>query len=225
MNQQNKKLWVALFIGPALFLITIYLLYPSVHTLVLSFLGRRSETFVGFKNYIFAFTSRSMVTSFRNNLLWLIIFTGGTVGVGLIIAILVDRIRYEKLAKSIIFMPMAVSFIGAGVVWKFVYSYKPVGTEQIGLLNQIMVFLGAEPKGWLIHGPWMNNLALIFVGIWIWTGFCMVILSACYKGIPKELIEAGRIDGANEWQVFRHIILPAMKSTIAVVATTMVVNK
>ncbi len=224
MNQPNKKLWVALLIGPALFLLTVFLLYPTLHTFVLSFLGRRAERFVGLENYIFALTSRSMLTAFRNNLLWLFIFTGGTVGLGLLAAVLVDRIRYEKLAKSIIFMPMAVSFIGAGVIWKFVYSYKPVGANQIGLLNQLIVLGGAEPKGWLIQGPWLNNLALIFVGIWIWTGFCMVILSAAYKGIPRELLEAGRVDGANEWQVFWQIILPALRSTIAVVATTMVVN-
>lgn len=224
MNLKNRNIWVALFVGPALFFIIFYLLYPSIHTIVLSFMDRRSETFVGLKNYIYAFTSRSMLTAFRNNLLWLVIFTLGTVGLGLIMAILADRIKYERLAKSIIFMPMAISFVGAGVVWKFIYNYKPPGVEQIGILNQILVLFGADPKGWLIQGPWINNIALIFVGIWIWTGFCMVILSAAYKGIPKELMEAGRVDGANEWQIFRHIILPSMKSTIAVVATTMIVN-
>lgn len=224
MNLKNRNIWVALFVGPALFFIIFYLLYPSIHTIVLSFMDRRSETFVGLKNYIYAFTSRSMLTAFRNNLLWLVIFTLGTVGLGLIMAILADRIKYERLAKSIIFMPMAVSFVGAGVVWKFIYNYKPPGVEQIGILNQILVLFGADPKGWLIQGPWINNIALIFVGIWIWTGFCMVILSAAYKGIPKELMEAGRVDGANEWQIFRHIILPSMKSTIVVVATTMIVN-
>jgi alpha-glucoside transport system permease protein len=224
MKLQNNKKWVALFLGPALFFITLYLLYPSIHTIVISFMGRRSEVFVGLKNYIYAFTSRTMLTAFGNNLLWLIIFTLGTVSLGLIMAILSDRVKYEKLAKSIIFMPMAVSFVGAGVVWKFMYNYKPPGVNQIGLLNQILVLMGLEPKGWLIQGPWLNNIALIFVGIWIWTGFCMVILSAAYKGIPKELLEAGRVDGANEWQVFRHIIIPSMKSTIVVVTTTMVVN-
>lgn len=224
MNDKNNKKWVALFLGPALFFITVYLLYPSIHTIVISFFDKRSENFVGLKNYLYAFTSNPMLTSFRNNLLWLIIFTLGTVGLGLILAILVDRVKYEKLAKSVIFMPMAVSFVGAGVVWKFVYNYKPPGINQIGILNQILVLFGADPKGWLIQGPWLNNVSLIFVGIWIWTGFAMVILSAAYKGIPKELMEAGRVDGANEWQVFRHIILPSMKSTIAVVTTTMVVN-
>ncbi len=223
MRVEKKKLWVTLFVGPALFFITFYLLYPSIHTIILSFMGKRSETFIGFKNYIYAFTSKTMLTAFGNNVLWLIFFTIFTVGIGLLLAILVDKVKYEQLAKSVIFMPMAISFVGAGVVWKFIYSYKPMGTSQIGLLNHIFVSLGFQPVGWLIQNP-LNNFALIFVGIWIWTGFCMVILSASYKGIPRELMEAGRVDGASEWQVFRHIIFPSMKSTIAVVATTMVVN-
>lgn len=223
MRIEKKKRYIALFIGPALLFISIYLLYPSIHTIFLSFMGRKSETFVGFKNYIYAFTSRTMLIAFRNNLLWLIFFTALTVGLGLLFAILVDRVKYEQIAKSIIFMPMAVSFVGAGVVWKFIYNYKPMGTNQIGLLNQILTSFGLQPKGWLVQSP-LNTFALIFVGVWIWTGFCMVILSAAYKGIPRELMEAGRVDGASEWQIFRHIIFPSMSSTIAVVATTMIVN-
>jgi len=187
-------------------------------------MDKRSVNFVGLQNYIYVFTSKTMLTAFKNNFLWVIFFTLCTVGLGLIMAVLADRIKYEKFAKTIIFMPMAISFVGAGVIWKFVYDYKPLGVNQIGLLNQIIVSLGEEPKAWLIQGPWLNNFVLIFVGIWIWTGFCMVILSAAYKGIPQELLDAGRVDGANEFQVFFHIILPYMKSTIAVVTTTMVVN-
>ncbi|RCW51658.1 MULTISPECIES: carbohydrate ABC transporter permease [Halanaerobium] len=224
MYNKNIKKWVALFIGPALFFLTLFLIYPSIQTFIFSFMGRRSEEFVGLDNFIYAFTSRAMLTSFRNNLMWIVFFTFGTVSLGLLMAILVDKVKYEKIAKSIIFMPMAVSFVGAGVIWKFIYDYKPMGANQIGLLNQILTSLGFQPKGWLIQGPLMNNFALIFVGLWIWTGFSMVILSAAYKGIPKDLLEAGRVDGANEWQVFRHIILPYMKPTIAVVATTMAVN-
>jgi len=224
MYQKNNKKWVALFIGPALFFLTVYLIYPSIQTFIFSFMGRKSEEFVGLKNFIYAFTSRAMLTSFRNNLMWIIFFTFGTVALGLLMAILVDKVKYEKIAKSVIFMPMAVSFVGAGVIWKFIYDYKPMGADQIGVLNQILTSLGFQPKGWLIQGPLLNNFALIFVGIWIWTGFSMVILSAAYKGIPKEMIEAGRVDGASEWQIFRHIIFPSMKPTIAVVATTMAVN-
>ena len=224
MQERTKKKWVALFVGPAIFVVGLMLLYPSIHTFVISFFGPDSEAFVGIKNYIYAFTNDMMLVSFRNNLMWLIFMTSFTVGLGLLFAILSDRVKYEKIAKSIIFMPMAISFVGAGVVWKFVYTYRPPGTEQIGLLNQLLQSLGMEPIGWLIQGPWVNNLALIFVGIWMWTGFCMVILSASYKGIPQDQIEAAKVDGASEWQVFRFVIFPYMKSTIAVVATTMVVN-
>ncbi|NLJ83867.1 MAG: sugar ABC transporter permease [Halanaerobiaceae bacterium] len=224
MNIKNKKWWVALFLGPALFFITLYLLYPLLHTIVISFFDKRSEAFVGLENYIYSFSSPVMRAAFRNNLMWLVFFTIGTVGLGLLFAILVDRVKYEKFAKTIIFMPMAISFVGAGVVWKFIYTYRPVMTEQIGLLNQLVILFGGKPQGWLLRGPWMNNLALIFVGIWIWTGFSMVILSAAYKGIPKELIEAARVDGANEWRVFLNVIIPSMAGTIISVMTTMVIN-
>ncbi len=224
MQERSKKKWVALFVGPAVSVVGLMLLYPSIHTFVISFFGADSEVFVGLKNYIYAFTNDMMLVSFRNNLLWLIFMTSFTVGLGLIFAILTDKVKYEKIAKSVIFMPMAISFVGAGVVWKFVYTYRPPGTEQIGLLNQILIALGMEPIGWLIQGPWVNNLALIFVGIWMWTGFCMVILSASYKNIPQDQIEAARVDGASQWQVFKFVIFPYMRSTIAVVATTMVVN-
>ncbi len=223
-SKQNENLWAALLIGPALLVLLLILIYPTIRTVIISFLDQELESFVGFKNYIYSFTNRSMLISFRNNLMWLIIFTAVTVGLGLVLAVLSDRIKYEKIAKSIIFMPMAVSFVGAGVIWKFVYTYRPPGAEQIGLLNKIMVMFGGQPKGWLLESPWTNNLSLIFVGIWIWTGFCMVMLSAAYKGIPQDLLDAARVDGANEWQIFWHVILPWMKSSIAVVATTMVVN-
>lgn len=222
--RQNHNLWAVLFLGPALLILAFILIYPTVRTGILSFMSQGLDKFVGLKNYIYAFTNRAMLISFRNNLLWLIVFTFSTVLLGLILAILTDRVKYEKLAKSIIFMPMAISFVGASIVWKFVYSYRPPGIEQIGFLNRIMILLGANPRGWLIQGPWLNNFALIFVGIWIWTGFCMMILSAAYKGIPEDLMDAARVDGANEWQTFWYVILPYMKSTIAVVATTMVVN-
>lgn len=211
------------YVGPAVLFLLVYQVYPALQTVYLSFLDRRSESFVGLENYKYVFTSQTMLRAFKNNLLWLVLFTAGTVGLGLLFAILVDRVKYERIAKSIIFMPMAISFVGAGVVWKFIYAYKPSGAEQIGLLNQIMVVLGFEPKGWLLESP-TNNLALIVVGLWIWTGYCMVILSAAYKGIPKELMEAGQVDGANDWQVFRHIIIPEMRPALTMVTTTMLVN-
>lgn len=223
MKRRAGRLTPILYVGPAVLFMVVYQLYPAIHTIILSFMDRRSETFVGLDNYRYVFTSSTMLRAFRNNLLWVVFFTAGTVGFGLLLAILVDHVKYESLAKSVIFMPMAVSFVGAGVVWKFMYNYRPPGANQIGLLNQILVVLGLEPKGWLLESP-LNNFALIAVGLWIWTGYCMVILSAAYKGIPAELLEAGQVDGANDLQLFWHVIIPEMKPSLTVVVTTMLVN-
>ncbi|QAA75948.1 MAG: ABC alpha-glucoside transporter, inner membrane subunit AglF [Candidatus Bipolaricaulis sibiricus] len=212
-----------LYLAPALLLLGVFLVYPSAETIRLSFYGPRSDTFVGVQNYVRAFTSRPMLIAFRNNLLWLGVFTLFTVGMGLVLAVLLDRVRYEAVIKSVIFLPMAISYVAAGVIWRFVYAFRPAVAPQIGLLNAIVVGLGGQPVGWLIQRPWVNNIALIVVGVWVWTGFCMVIISAAYKGIPREMQEAARIDGANEWQVFRHVTIPFLKSTLAVVTTTMIV--
>ncbi len=213
-----------LYIGPTLLILAFFLVYPALNTVYLSLFDKRSENFVGLDNYVWTLTSKEMLTAFRNNVLWLVLFTALTVSLGLIFAVLLDRVRYEPVAKSIIFLPMAISFVGAGVIWKFMYAFRPANVPQIGLLNAILQnFTNLDPIGWLVNKT-TNNLALIVVGIWIWTGFCMVILSAAYKGIPKELIEAARVDGANEWQIFWRMTLPMMKPTIAVVATTMVIN-
>ncbi|RLE28796.1 sugar ABC transporter permease [Candidatus Acetothermia bacterium] len=212
-----------MYLSPALFFLAMYLIYPSIRTVILSFYGPRSTSFVGLSNYLTAFTSPIMLTAFRNNLLWLLVFTSFTVGMGLILAVLLDRVRYEAVIKSVVFLPMAISYVAAGVIWKFVYAYRPASATQIGLLNAIVVAMGGEPIGWLTQRPWINNLALIAVGVWVWTGFCTVVISAAYKGIPKEVLEAARIDGANEWQVFWRITIPFLKSTLAMVATTMIV--
>jgi len=163
-----------------------------------------------------------MLNAFRNNLLWVILMVGGTVSMGLLIAVLADRVKYEALAKAIIFMPMAISFVGAGIIWKFVYAY---GTSQvqIGLLNAIITSLGGDPVSWLSE-PAFNNYALILVGVWMWTGFCMTILSASLKSVPTEILEAARVDGATEWRVFWKVMVPIIMPTIAVVVTTMVIN-
>lgn len=213
-----------LYLAPALLILGVFLVYPTLNTIYLSFFDRHSQEFVGLENYQYAFTSKTMLITFRNNLLWLVVFTSMTVSLGLVLAVLLDRVRYESLAKSIIFLPMAISFVGAGAIWKFVYAYKPPGAPQIGLLNALLSLLpGFEPIGWVIEKA-INNFALINVGVWIWTGFSMVILSAAYKSIPRELLEAARIDGASEWQLFWRVTVPSMKATIAVVTTTMVIN-
>jgi alpha-glucoside transport system permease protein len=210
------------FVGPAMAILTWYLAAPTVRSLYLSFFSARSDRFVGFENYVFAFTDPSMVESFRNNLLWLILGTGLSVIFGLLIAILADRSDFETLAKSFIFMPMAISFVGAGVIWRFIYFFKPPGVPQIGLLNAVLVAFGSEPLGWLTLRPW-NNFLLIIILIWMQTGFAMVLLSAALKGVPEELLEAARIDGANEIQIFFRVIIPYIQGTIITVSTTIVI--
>ena len=222
MCRRGFSHWI--YVAPALIILAFFLLYPAVHTILLSFTDRSGEAFIGLANYKFVFTNRVMQTALRNNLLWVVVFTSMTVGLGLALAVLLDRVRYERIAKAIIFLPMAISFVGAGVIWKFVYAFRPASVGQIGLLNGIVVAFGGQPIGWLIERPWINNFALIFVGIWIWTGFCMVILSAAYKGIPKSLLESARLDGATEWQVFFRITFPLMKSTVVVAATMMLIT-
>jgi alpha-glucoside transport system permease protein len=213
-----------LWLAPALGFLAVFLLYPALQTVYLSVLDARSTTFVGLQNYVFVFTNPEMLVAFRNNFLWLVFFTGGTVGIGLLLAVLTDRVRYESIVKSIIFLPMAISFVAAGVIWKFVYAFRPAGAPQIGLLNATLTWAipAFQPVAWLVNLA-TNNAALILVAVWVWTGFCLVILSAALKGIPAELLEAARVDGASEWQVFWRIIRPAMSSTIIVVTTAMVV--
>lgn len=220
--QRRVRPWV--FVGPLLVILAFYLVYPTLNTVYLSFLDNLSENFVGLKNYIFAVTNPTMLTAFRNNLLWLVLQTGFSVGLGLAIAVLANRVRYETVVKSLIFLPLAISFVGASVIWRFVYAYKPGDVAQIGLLNAILVnVFGIEPIGWLVEKA-LNNFALIAVGVWLQTGFCMVILSAAIKNIPNEVLEAARVDGANEWQTFWRVVVPMISSTIAVVATTVVIN-
>ena len=220
----TKKITPWLYISPAAFLLFFFLVYPSINTIYISFFNYNSEKFIGLENYFYCFTNETMLISFRNNALWIAFFVPLTVFLGLIIAILLDKVKYESIVKSLIFMPMAISFVGAGVIWKFVYAYRPVSAAQTGILNAIRSFFNLDPLPWLIIRPWLNNFCLIMVGVWIWTGFCMVILSASYKGIPRELLEAARVDGATEFRIFWKIILPLMKPTLAVVATTMTIN-
>lgn len=223
-EKQQARLRPWLWMGPALLLQAAILIYPAAATLALSFRGAHSEAFVGLRNYGDALTNPAMAAAVRNNLLWLVLFTAVAVGLGLIMAILTDRAAYEAAAKTVMFMPMAISFTAASVIWKFVYAYRPPGVPQIGSLNAILgaVLHPFHPVAWLV-APAVNNLALIVVGIWVWTGFCLVIISAALKAIPPELPEAARVDGANEWEVFRGITFPILRPTIGVVATTMVI--
>jgi alpha-glucoside transport system permease protein len=244
MKQGGLAPW--LYLLPALLIMTFFIVYPMINTISLSLKNRDGSASAAttcvegnpcwgvFENYRYALTAEFDTTSFStfwtsfwqssygNTLKWIVLMVSGTVGLGLAFAVLADRVKYEALAKAIIFMPMAVSFVGAGIIWKFVYDY---GTQQvqIGLLNSIITSLGGQPIAFL-SVPQVNTLALVVVGVWIWTGFCMTILSAALKAVPDEVLEAARVDGATEWTVFWRIMVPIIMPTITVVVTTMVIN-
>jgi alpha-glucoside transport system permease protein len=213
------------FVGPCLVILGVFLVYPVINTLLLSVQDANSEGFVGLDNFKFVFTDESMLRSIRNTLGWIIVVPLFGVSIGLAFATLADRLRHgEAVAKSMIFLPLAISFVGAAVTWRLVYSFRPEGFgTNIGLLNGVVMGLGGEPVSWLSQKPW-NNLYLMVIMIWMQTGFAMVVLSSAIKAIPDEIIEASRIDGASEMQVFRRIIVPSILPTIAVVTTYMVIN-
>lgn len=213
------------FVGPALVILAVFLIYPVFNTIVLSLMDARGENFIGLDNYSFVFSDGTMLKAIRNTLGWIVIVPAVAVSIGLVFATLADRLRRgEAIAKSLIFLPMAISFAGASITFRLIYSYRPEGFgDNIGLLNGVMLGLGQEPVAWLQLQPW-NNLMLMAVMIWMQTGFAMVVLSAAIKSIPDEIIEAARIDGASEFQVFRRIIVPTIVPTIVVVTTYMVIN-
>ena len=244
MKQGKLVPW--LYLLPALVIMTVFIVYPMINTVGLSLLNKDGTASAAttcqpgkpcwgiFENYHYALTAEldtsspgAIWTSFwsssyGNTLKWIIFMVTGTVGIGLAFAMFADRVKYEALAKAVIFMPMAISFVGAGVIWKFVYDYG-TGQVQIGLLNAIITTFGS-PAIAFISTPGLSTAALIVVGIWIWTGFCMTILSASIKSVPDEILEAARIDGATEWSVFWRVIVPIIMPTIVVVITTMVIN-
>ena len=219
--QDRARPWV--FVGPALVLLSVFLVYPAVNTVIISFRDATASQWVGLENYRFVFSDPAMLRSIRNTVGWSIVVPLVATGVGLIFAVLADRLtRLESIAKSLIFLPMAISLVGASVVWGFIYDFRAFG-NQTGLLNGIMVALGNDPVGWLSREPW-NNLFLMVIMIWMQTGFAMVILSAAIKSVPEDLLEAGRIDGASELQIFRRITIPSIMSALVVVLTTVVIN-
>ncbi|HEY5890872.1 MAG TPA: sugar ABC transporter permease [Acidimicrobiia bacterium] len=214
------------FVGPAVVILAIFLVYPTINTITLSFKDAKGVEWVGFDNYVNVFTSSETLIALRNSLAWVIIVPLFAVLIGLGFAALADRMgrRSEALSKTFIFMPMAISFVGASIVWRFVYSFRPEGFgEQIGILNGFLTGIGQEPVAWLLQEPW-NNFYLMVILIWLETGFAMVILSAAIKSVPDEIIEAARIDGASEWQVFRRVTIPSISSSIVVVATTVIIT-
>jgi alpha-glucoside transport system permease protein len=244
MKQGRLAPW--LYLLPALIVMSFYIVFPMINTIQLSLLNSDSSASAAtacidgkpcwgiFENYRYALIAELDTTSagsiwqsfwtssYGNNIKWILVMVSGTVGIGLAFAVLADRVKYEPLAKAIVFMPMAISFVGAGVIWKFVYNFG-TGQVQIGFLNAIITAFGGKSVAFLSSTP-LNTFMLILVGIWIWTGFCMTILSAALKAISVEIIEAARVDGADEWQIFWNIRVPIISPTIIVVVTTMVIN-
>jgi alpha-glucoside transport system permease protein len=240
----GRKWWAPwIWLTPTMLLLAVFLVYPVIDTVRRSFLDARSKHFVGFDNYRFIIDNPQPLVSdthsaLLNNVLWLVVFPVVCVVIGLVIAVLAIRVRYESIAKSAIFIPMAISFVAASVIWRFMYEFNP----DIGTANAVMNGLGGHSTAWLqdTHsvqtwftsaGPekmpqpfQVNNVSLIMVGVWMWTGFAVVVLSAGLKGISTEILEAARVDGANEWQIFRRIILPILSPTIVVIGTTLVIQ-
>jgi alpha-glucoside transport system permease protein len=228
-NRPQVRPWI--WVGPALVFVAAFLLIPAVATLIQSFQDNHGS-FVGFQNYaeqLGGFPSGGAWIAIRNSIIvWLIFYMIFVLVFGLAMAVLFDRVRYETLVKSLIFMPMAISSVASGVIWKFMYWYQPAGAPQTGTMNALVTFFHHDPVAWL-QDQWpnnlaiLNNLSLVTVAVWGFTGFSMVILSAALKGIPGDLLEAARVDGAGEITIFRRVIFPLMMPTIVVVGTTLVI--
>ena len=243
-GEWTARLQPFVFVGPAMAILIWYLTLPVYRTFWLSLFDRdgfpigfsvfkpwtwmagiQSGSFIGFENYVNVFSDRILQEAMRNNLMWIVFGSTLSVATGLLVATLADRSKTERVSKTLIFLPMAISFVGAGVIWNFMYEVKPPGEAQIGVFNAIVVALGGSPHPWdkwVAIAPW-NNLFLILIVIWLQTGFSMVLFSAALKGIPQELMEAGRIDGASEVRIFFNIMLPYIRPTVITVWTTIVI--
>jgi alpha-glucoside transport system permease protein len=218
-GKNGERVQGALFVGPAVVLLAIGLMYPAILTIIQSLRGRSGEAGFTLDNYVAMFTQPELLLVLRNTALWVILVPTLATGIGLIYAILIDRARGEAFAKALIFLPMAISMVGAGIIWKFVYQYKQTSRPQIGLLNAILKFFGFETQQFLINAP-LNTFMLIIVMVWIQAGFAMTVLSAAIKAIPDEIIEAAKLDGVQSFKMFRYITLPSIRAALVVVVTT-----
>lgn len=215
----RRVVTVSVFIGPALVLLAVGLIYPAIRTIYMSFFDARTQNPVGLANYQWVFTNPDSVRGLINTFWWVLLVPVVSTIVGLLYAILIDKARFEKYAKSLLFLPMGISFVGAGIIWRFVYDFRSAGQRQIGLLNAVITGAGGEPVRFLQDSP-MNTFYLIVVMIWIQAGFAMVLLSAAIKAIPDDIVEAARLDGVSAWEMFRHITVPSIRPTLVVVVTT-----
>ncbi|WP_432830491.1 carbohydrate ABC transporter permease [Dactylosporangium sp. CA-092794] len=221
-GKHKERLHVLGFLGPALLLLCVGLIYPLIRTIVLSFYNNAHGKFVGVDNYSWIVTNPDTLVMLRNTLIWVVCVPLVSTGFGLLYAVLVDKTRGEAFAKSLIFLPMAISLVGAAIIWKFIYAYREADQDQIGLLNQILVWLGMEPRQFLTESPG-NTFYMIIMMIWIQAGFAMVILSAAIKAIPSEIVEAAKLDGANPWQMFWRVTMPTIRPAVVVVTITITI--
>lgn len=214
------------YLLPGFAFISLMLLYPALQTINYSFANSDSTEYVGFSNYTEIFADSEFRSSIFNNLLWLIIVPAATVALGVVVAVLADKLseRGEKIGKSMIFLPMAISFVGASAIWTLVYAYDDPSQTQTGLLNAIWTLLGGDPQTWLsIDTARLNSILMMVILIWLQVGFAMILLSSAIKGVPEDTLEAARIDGATEWQIFWRVIIPQIKGTIITVFITVVI--
>jgi alpha-glucoside transport system permease protein len=209
------------YLAPTVIMLIVGLVYPGFRTIYQSFFDAAGNAFIGIDNYKTIFSDSDQLTVLRNTVFWVVVTPFVATAVGLLYAILVDKAKMESFAKSLIFLPMAISFVGASIIWSFVYAYRPdqANVKQIGLLNQVLVWLGGTPQQWLVDSP-LNTFLLIVVMIWIQAGFAMTVLSAAIKAIPDDIIEAARLDGVTPWGMFRFVTLPAIRPAVVVVLTT-----
>lgn len=216
---RGERIQSASFVGPALLLLAVGLLYPAILTVIASLQDARGETFVGLQNYIDIFTKPELLLVLRNTAVWVVLVPLLSTAIGLAYAVLVDRARGEAFAKALIFLPMAISFVAASIIWKFMYEYRPTPRAQIGVFNAVLKALGLDTYQFILSDPW-NTLFLVVIMVWIEAGFAMTVLSAAIKSIPDDIIEAAKIDGVTGFKLFRWITLPSIRPAVIVVLTT-----
>ncbi len=224
----QRPVSILVFVGPAAVLMLAGLVIPAIRTVVFSFQSQSTVNphFVGLDNYTWAFTNPDEQKVLINTLLWIAVAPIVATGFGLVLALLADRMprRSEAVTKSLIFLPMAISFVGASIIWKFVYEARSPSVAQVGLLSEVVIKLGwHNPPNWILWQPW-NNFLLMVIMVWVETGFAMVVLSAAIKAIPGEVIEAAEIDGATGWNLFTRVTVPMIRGTLVVVLTTIMIT-
>lgn len=220
-GRRSDRIVAFFYLAPTVLMLLVGLVYPALRTIYQSFFDAAGDAFIGLGNYETIFTDGEQLEVLRNTVFWVVVTPFVATAVGLLYAILIDKSRFESFAKALVFLPMAISFVGASIIWKFIYEYRPDqgNVKQIGLLNQILVWFGGTPQQWLVESP-LNTFLLIVIMIWIQAGFAMTVLSAAIKAIPDDIVEAARLDGVGAWGMFRFVTLPAIRPAVVVVLTT-----